>query len=346
MFTASRVRNPILVQEVNYQRRTASRFWGYIKVFGPLALCALFGLLVLSLSQVINNQTREITIFAIWFVHAIVVTRCVIAGANAISREHVGQTWDALILTGVSTRQILFGKWMAANRRVAPWMLALGAFRLAALPLFTMALVTRFAWRFSAYNMSATGVSPNPAAYSAAATTPSLPMLTFALEPALLAALLIVLLTILEIMACTAIGIAASAITRRGVMAMILAFCIRFAPVVIFAGFTRYEVGDSARSWQVLRFPALALADSGTSPLIQLMIPLRNWDRNVYYQQFNFYRDALGGILLATGLLLILLSLSMLVAWFAIRTSGALPHATPEERGIGRAFQARTAGTD
>src|SRR3954470_16668025 len=142
--------NPIVWQEFNHQQRSTLRFIHY-RWLGPLLLILMLGGTIYSLNW-LDFPTREVGIYMIWIVNTAVTIRALAAGSNAISREHVGQTWDALVLTGVSARKILFGKWTAALRRVAPWMLALGAIRLVMLPVFIMALVNRFAWRISVYN--------------------------------------------------------------------------------------------------------------------------------------------------------------------------------------------------
>ena len=64
-----------------------------------------------------------------------------------------------------------------------------------------------------------------------------------------LAVVMTVVLTVLEVLCCTALGLAASAVTRRGTTAAISAILIRFTPVILFAGMTRYEVGGFSWRW-------------------------------------------------------------------------------------------------
>ncbi|MEP7289118.1 MAG: hypothetical protein ABI947_25475 [Chloroflexota bacterium] len=140
--------NPIIWQEFNHQQRSMPHFMRRGWWFGLLILIGLIAFVAASLTR-LDNPSRELALYVIWIVHAATAVRAIVAGTNAISREHVGQTWDALVLTGVSARQILLGKWRAALRRVAPWMLALGTIRLVMLPIFILALLNRFAWRVS-----------------------------------------------------------------------------------------------------------------------------------------------------------------------------------------------------
>jgi ABC-type transport system involved in multi-copper enzyme maturation permease subunit len=296
--------NPIEWQESRFQQKNRSAFLRRYQFALPVMLGVLTLLVILSLRDM-TFPTRNVGIYLIWIVHALVVARAIAAGANAISREHVSKTWDVLMLTGVNTRQILLGKWLAVLRQVAPWTLGLACVRLVMIPVFMMSLVNRFAWR-AIHNA---GYYYNTGSYD-------LPLISWRPESALMAVVMTVMLTLLEAMACTAIGLAASAITRKGWSAMIAAFCVRFAPVMIFAAFTQYEVGDQP-SWRVLSFTPLSLADSGTSTLYLLSLPLTN-------QTFYLHGHAMTGILLATSLLIVFATVSLWLTNRAIRRSGAL----------------------
>src|SRR5262249_21681604 len=124
MAVLPQVRNPIVWQEVIYQQRTAARMMQW-RLTGPLLLGALYIGVMLTLTR-IDYPTRELGLYIIWLAQVVTVVRAITAGGNTISREHVGLTWDTLVLTGVSARQILLGKWSAALQRLGPWMLALG----------------------------------------------------------------------------------------------------------------------------------------------------------------------------------------------------------------------------
>lgn len=309
MIVLRQITNPIEWQETRHQQVSTvaliRRWWP----LGPLGLAATVGLVALTLRDM-TSPTRELALLVIWIVHALTGARAIAAGANAVSREHDGQTWIPLILTGVSARRILVGKWLGVMHQTAPWMLALGAVRLAMLPIFMLAFTNRFAWRVSYRSM-----------YSSAGYYYPASAIDWVEWAALLAVVMTLMLTVLEIMACTALGLAASAVIKRGWLALIAAICIRFAPVILFAAFTRYEVGLGP-SWRLLRFTPLALADSGSAPLYQLSLPLTSWTTFAHEQ-------ALPGILLAAALLVCLLAGALLVAWGAIRAAGALPHAKP-----------------
>ena len=300
----TRIVNPIEWQETRHQEFTIpvlARHYGFLL---PLMLALVIGLVALTLRD-FAAPTRDLAIYVIWIVHAITAARAISAGANAISREHVGKTWDSLVLTGISTRQIVLGKWLGVLHRVAPWMLMLGVVRLAMLPILMLGVVNRFAWFTLGQSMSSSGFYYGPISIS------------WVPWAAVAAVVLSVLLTVLEVLACTALGLAASALTRKGWLAMIAAICIRFTPVVIFAAFTQYEVG-SARFGRLLRFPYLALADGGSAPLYQLVLPYTPRTQTAHIEAL----PSLGMVML---LLLAFIVVSMAVTWWSVRTAGALP---------------------
>lgn len=296
------ITNPIEWHETLHQLRSlpmaARRYWFVM----PITLTLVVAVIALTLVDM-SAQTRNIAIYAIWIVHMITASRAISVGANAISREHVGKTWDALVLTNVNARQILMGKWLGVLNRVAPWMLMFGTVRLVMIPVFMIAMMNRFAYfgRVGGGTMYGSG-QPMPLMWVWWAITASV--------------IFSVVLTMLEVMACTAIGLAASAVMRKGWTAMILAFCVRFAPVALFGAFTRYEVA-TGMAYRVLRFPYLSLADGGTAPLYLLTLPYS-------YRTQTVHLDALPSVLMASLLLGGMLIVALFVTWWAIRRDGAL----------------------
>lgn len=295
------VTNPIEWHETLHQLRSlpmaARRYWFVM----PITLTLVVAVIALTLVDM-SAQTRNIAIYAIWIVHMITASRAISVGANAISREHVGKTWDSLVLTGLSRRQILMGKWLGVLNRTAGWMLILGAVRLVMLPVFMLKLLYQYSWYNGGYIVQYNGEQADLVGWVAWASV--------------LAVVMSVVLSVLEVMACTALGMAASAWTRRGWTAMITAFCIRLIPVALFAGFTRYQIGGGPY-WRVLSFPALSLADAGTGPLWQLALPLTGWTRQTHV-------NALPGLAASTLMLMGFMTVALLVTWWAIRRDGAL----------------------
>jgi hypothetical protein len=64
----------------------------------------------------------------------------------------------------------------------------------------------------------------------------------------------------------------------------------------------------------------IALADSGTAPLYQLVMPMFPW-----WQGRQLQWMAIDGLILATLLLVALLAASLVMTWVALRHTGALP---------------------
>lgn len=300
--------NPVEWQEFRSQKHRIPAFIRRWWVSIPAMLTVIFIAIALTLSD-IDSPTREMAINAIWIFHIVVVMRALIAGSMAISREHGGRTWEPLVLTGISIRQILFGKWLGVMHQIAPWMLGLGTLRLMMLPVLMLAFLNRYAWRTSAQLSS----YYQSYGYNDGYTRE----VSWVVWAALLAVALTVILTLLEVMSSSAIGLAAGAVMRRPWLALIAAVCIRFIPVFVFALVTRQQVGI-APSWRILRATPLALADSGSASLYQLVLPHTHWTTTAH-------ANALPGVMLAGGLLTLLLVISLLVTWFAIRASGALP---------------------
>jgi hypothetical protein len=294
-FTA--IHNPIAWEETRYQER---HFPAFLRRYAWLVL--VFGIagIALTLRDVLG-PTRDLALYFIWVVHVLTGLRAMAAGANTISREHVGNTWETLILTGIGTRRILLGKWLGVMRIVVPWMLMLGVVRLAMLPVFTLSFLNSYAWRFTHNATGYYGITSELAWVSWAT---------------IMAVVMAVVLTILEVMMCSALGLAASALTRRSWLALIVAIGIRFTPVVIFGTLTEAEVGLNS-PWRVLSFAPLALADGGTAPLHQLVMPLSSWTMTAH-------TDALSGIGLSVMLLLVLLAGALWFASVSLRWAGAL----------------------
>lgn len=332
MTALSRRQNPVFWQEITHQRRAAPRRTWLGKTVPLLVLLIILVGVPLSLSNPIIafRHSRDFALVSIWVIHAVVAVRCIIAGANTVSREHVAQTWESLVLTGMSARQILLGKWFAALRRAAPWILALGTVRLAMLPVLMIAVVHRFAYfayqRYSSYSMYDEYPLPS---------IEWLPWASFA------AVILTVVITLVEAACCTMLGIFASTLFKRGALAAVIAFVIRFAPVAIFAGFTRYELGAASYRWY--RFAPFAFADGGTSPLYMMVLPLFSWTRGRHVEALGTYSGVLLMLVSATAI-------AFLLTLWLMRRSGALS-ARQAESGtpkgdLARANPARERRTD
>ncbi len=310
MAALARLDNPVLWQEFTHQERTAPRWMRRSSLLGIAAIVLILVGVPLTLQNDNAYPTMQLALFVTWLVHAAVALRAIVAGANAISREHVGQTWDALTLTGLTDRQILLGKWRAALWRVRGWMVALGVVRLGMLPVFMVGLVKTFAWYMCGqYTYTQYGASYY-------CSTVEMSWVPWA---AVLAVVMTVALTLLDVLCCTALGLAASALTRRGSTAAMVAILVRFTPVLLFGAFTRYEIGTFSYRWW--GYTPFALADGGTSPIMRLALPLIPWTRNQHL-------EAVPGLALSLLMISVFLLVAVIAAWAAIRRTGALPHSS------------------
>jgi hypothetical protein len=300
----TRVDNPILWQERVHQEARAPRWSRYGLIAGLLVGALLVALTVWLLITGDGYTAMQLALFVVWGVQAVTMMRAIIAGANVISREHVGQTWDALVLTGVSARQIVLGKWRAALYAIRGWLLTLGVVRIAMLPVFCLGILKIFAIvSFGRYS-----------------TTPSYRSYYWDIEWVpwawILAVVLSVGITLLEVLCCTALGMAASALTRRPIPAAVGAIAVRFFPVITFAAFMRYQLGVTY-FWRWWGETPFALSDSGTSAMMVLALPNMPWTR-------GDHERTLPGLALACAMLCLMLVFALVLTRFAIRRDGAL----------------------
>jgi ABC-type transport system involved in multi-copper enzyme maturation permease subunit len=301
------IHNPILWQEATHFRRTARAWRRWELPLGVLVVGVIVGMMWHYVNDGRGYPALQYAIPAIWIVHGIVALRALIAGVNVFSREHVGQTWDALVLTGVSARRILLGKLVATLRTVLPWLLLLATMRMAMLPLMSLSLTQTYAY-----------VTCARSSYGCDEYYPSIdwvPWAWFSSVGLTLAA------TVLEVMACVALGLATSAITRRPISAAVFAIIVRFIPVALFATFARQSLGNTY-FWRYWTFWPFTIADGGTVGLMEMAFPLIRWTQGEHM-------EVLPGVLGAIGMLALLLVGSLVVTLRAIRREGALAH-TPE----------------
>ncbi|MBI1281418.1 MAG: hypothetical protein GC179_25045 [Anaerolineaceae bacterium] len=78
--------------------------------------------------------------------------RTIASGANSISREREGQTWEMLVLTGVNARQIVRGKWWATVQKQFPRYLMLSFIRAGATTASAVSLITNYYYLSNYYN--------------------------------------------------------------------------------------------------------------------------------------------------------------------------------------------------
>lgn len=334
-------------RELLGRRRRSLRWLKYEK----LLLIGTLVLFILTVSLTFSSrQGLTFEILILWGMRIALALRAIIATTNLISHEHANQTWESLILTGISARQIYVGKCSAALRSL--WGIALTVvlmefaesslvylkhretYSLHHNPLVFILLAAILAVVITFVETRQIYVGKWWAAlrshwgiilflvFLGFAWTPFVSpwrsSLTeiFSMILGLASALAI---PFLEVVTCAAIGIAASTLTRRNMVAIGLAIAIRFIPVLIFA--------FAALVAQLNSPIFLSFADGGTVATIAMPIAIDDSTllASDYYHGFQFTIGA-GGSFLA---LIVLLVTSRSVALVMLQRGGALPQQSP-----------------
>jgi hypothetical protein len=291
--------NPIFRRELFRleRRKTGYRWRNTVIILGLVSILAMFLVLLFWMYPSGYGQQYIWMFFpawAIWVIYAITVLGTILASIGVLSAEYADQTWEPLIITGISARRILLGNWLAALHRIRGWLFFLVIARIAVLPVYLIVSekVARSECGFSGFDC--VWQSPTIGRWS-------------------LAVGMTIALTILDVACCSLIGLAASAITRHSRFAAVLAILLRFSPLIIFLAFGF----DDSNFWAWWASPPFALVDGGTAPAVQLIIPLLpNWVR------FN----PLLGLLLFTSALILIFFAVLSITFVALRLNSGSTH--------------------
>lgn len=192
----------------------------------------------------------QVTVFTLY---GCVLVRCLIAGIS-VSHPYQKRYRNAIVLTNLTHRHILFGQWYAALYQVRGWMMALGLLRMAIMVILTAEY--KFWVHSNAFDF-AQHPTQLPVAFS-----------------------FIIVLGLLEVWATTGVGILAATWVRPLWFAGIIAIVLRILPIVIFTWFPIIS-GSGSFDWLVLRWEEytwFAFVDGGTSAILRLtlLIPYVN----------------------------------------------------------------------
>jgi hypothetical protein len=286
--------NPIFRREmIRLERRTVAHRWRSAAII--LSLISILGMLFALLLWMYPSPYGQSYIWmffpawSTWVIYAITVLQAIVASTSILG-EFTQQTWEQLIVTGISVRRILFGNWLAALHRIRGWLFFLIIARIAVLPIYLLVSVK---------------VALPVCSYAICVLQPPAPLSIW-----FVAIGITVVLTILDILCCSLIGLAASAITGNSRFAAVFAILVRFSPLVVFLAFGFNDLNF----WEWWASPPFALVDGGTAPAVQLIMPLSLSD--VHFEPF------LGLLLITSALTLIFLA--MLSATLVIlRINGA-----------------------
>ncbi len=249
--------NPVFRRElIRLKRRTTSHpFQSLLIIFALAGILSSLFVLLLSMYPSAYGE-HLIWMFypawTIWVIYAVTVSQTIIASIGILGAEYTYQTWEPLIITGISARRIMVGTWLAALHRVRGWIFFLVIARIAVLPVYLIvsAKVAPFECQYFSGNCIW-----QPFVYSTGW---------------ILAITTTVIFTLLDILCCSIIGLAASVIMRHSRFAATFAVLLRFSPLIIFMMF---GFNDN-NFWEWWAAPAFALVDGGTAPAIQLIMPM------------------------------------------------------------------------
>ncbi len=300
---------------------------------GIVAVSLLLALLLIPVmvdNVTVNDPTGptmfQLSQLVIWIMYIATVIRAVIAGASSISHDTYSVVWDELKVTGISERRFLLGKWWAAFYQMRGWIVALGIIRLALVCLWMVEYVI-FMYRMILlpcyYEVTHHASSPRCAieigyrAFDYAGWQKWSPLFI----PASVGS--VVALTVFELMASTAVGIAAGLLLRHRSRAMLGGIFVRFLPIVTFSLWPNvyssayYIPASYIWAWRWLEYTWFSLADDGMTGVMR-MAGLTGY--------FPADDRSVEGIPLALiagfGMLILLFALSMITSWVILRLEG------------------------
>lgn len=273
--------------------------------------------------------------------HFSVLFRAMARAANSITREKQSGTWELLLLTGVSTRQIINGKWWATMRSMLPQIIVLALLRSAVILWLVLdsARVLGEAQYITAITLNASDIlqiAPYPV---------NLDLLDFVLVGAIM-----LLMTLLTTGFAAACGVLASALTGRVTVGIMLALFLRFAVIIGMVFGSIYAYTQVVRPWlfaddgygysgdylsqprfiaeNILAMTAVNALDNGTLITLNLLYYTSSSTFDTYTG--DEYRRVFTNISIASQILLFslgaLLTRGVLaVAWWSSKRQGALP---------------------
>lgn len=194
----------------------------------------------------------EAVSFGFWIVtflaHYAIQFRTLALATGSLARERDGNTWELLVMTGISSKAIIRGKWWAVVRHQFPSYLWLGMMRAAAILWYGFAISSVSSSYSFSYNNAFIPVYPPPLQI-------------------IVAALLIMLLTLLNLGFTAAGGMVGAALGERGGTALARGVAVRLLlgllPLVIM-GMTLLGIIWLFRN---PRFPDGIVSDLGSTTL-------------------------------------------------------------------------------
>jgi hypothetical protein len=242
-----------------------------------------------------------------------------------IRRDSNGPNWDDLKLVNISPLRFLFGKWWAAFYRVRGWMVALGIMQMV---LVGIMMSHYLMWMYKEHVYSCHFDITRHNDYGSyycviewddnfkSWQTWSPLLIPLSISSA-------ITLSIIEMMASTAIGVAFGLLLRGNLLGLLFGLIARTAPVIYYSTWpneysSQYYIAESEIwAWRWYEYTWFSLADGGTTAIMR-MIVTPGW--------FDQYGRSPEGIFTALaagfGLLALLFMGAMFVSWLVLIARG------------------------
>lgn len=279
-------------EELSYFKRTATRIDRYGAALGVI-LCGCLLLLPLhSLTEIRVTpgwsdqpfQTLFWAQFCVWVIQLAVIGRGIALGIRAVQHEHATPTYGLLLLSRTQSRAILLGKWKAAVHLMGGYIVVLALIKMLILPITTFATTVPFVADQMRYLSCAirtpeycVGIQLEGMDWFFANLDPGWNRVYFALAP-----LMAVVLSFLEALAATLLGMMAGLIFKRPLSALVAGMLVRLSiPLSALFLIASRQFGLT-NSLFMLQNPSttFALVDAGTVATIRMLVsPRLLWER-------------------------------------------------------------------
>ena len=282
--------NPILRAEIAYQRRTIPRWLQWFDRFGVVVVALGVGVFVLYF-PIINDlygknwspsvDTLPVLLAVSWITQMVVILRCLFAGFNSMRHHYGQQGWDMLVLTGMSIRQLLAGKWWAALYQLRGWLLALGIIKLAVFAHSIIQLIM-YCYR-SPLDMAIRSIpfygGNTPLYETALMQIPSNLIMSPSVNRLVITGVFIVVISLLEVIASSSVGMVGGLVPEK-VIGLIATLMLRLAFVVGFTLFPDYAYAGGNLLWRWYEYTWFSFADGGSTAILRSGLAFHGYAEN------------------------------------------------------------------
>jgi hypothetical protein len=257
---------------------------------------------------------------AVWVMQVVLFLRAVKLGIQLLHHPHTSPVYALLIVQGVSTWRVLLAKWWAALHWIASYALALGLIRLLILPITMFAnivpgIASEMEYLSCAYFRPADcpGIQIEGMDWFLNNAVPD-----WALQHLIAAPVFALLITLLETLAVTAIGLASAALFQQRIGVLVTAIFWRITvSLLVLSLIISREYGMVNSLFRLYRAStSYALVDNGTVATLRFLY-------HPVIAQERLPRNGLD-LLLAIGLLIVLLLSALFFARLAMKRKRVL----------------------